>query len=80
VPTHPLQEARTQAIRERGGDAFGEYSLPQAILKFKQGFGRLIRTASDTGIVVCLDRRLVTMRYGKQFLAALPQLPVEVIQ
>lgn len=80
VPTHPVQEARTQAIRERGGDAFAEYSLPQAILKFKQGFGRLIRTATDRGIVVCLDRRLVTMRYGRRFLDALPELPVEVIE
>ncbi len=79
VPTHPLQEARTQAIKERGGDAFREYSLPQAILKFKQGFGRLIRTATDTGIVVCLDRRLVKMRYGRQFLDALPDVPVEVV-
>ncbi len=79
VPTHPLQEARTQAIKDRGGDAFREYSLPQAILKFKQGFGRLIRTATDTGIVVCLDKRLVKMRYGKQFLAALPDVPVEVV-
>jgi ATP-dependent DNA helicase DinG len=78
VPTHPLQEARTQAIRERGGDAFREYSLPQAVLKFKQGFGRLIRTATDTGIVVVLDRRLVKMPYGRQFLAALPDVPVEV--
>jgi ATP-dependent DNA helicase DinG len=79
VPTHPLQEARTQAIRDRGGDAFAEYSLPQAILKFKQGFGRLIRTATDRGIVVCLDRRLVKMRYGRQFIAALPDVPVEVV-
>ena len=78
VPTHPLQEARTQAIRDRGGDAFREYSLPQAILKFKQGFGRLIRTTTDTGVVVVLDQRLVKMRYGRQFLAALPDVPVEV--
>ncbi len=78
VPTHPLQEARCQAIRDRGGEAFGEYSLPQAILKFKQGFGRLIRTTTDTGIVVVLDRRLVTMPYGRRFLAALPPVPLEV--
>lgn len=79
VPTHPLQEARTQAIKERGGDAFREYSLPQAILKFKQGFGRLIRTQTDTGIVVVLDNRLVKMPYGRRFLAALPDVPVEVL-
>jgi ATP-dependent DNA helicase DinG len=79
VPTHPLEEARTQAIKDRGGDAFSEYSLPRAILKLKQGFGRLIRSTRDTGIVVVLDRRMATMRYGKQFLAALPDLPVEVL-
>jgi ATP-dependent DNA helicase DinG len=80
VPTHPLQEARTQAIAARGGDAFGDYSLPQAILKLKQGFGRLIRSGTDRGIVVVLDRRLATMRYGRAFLAALPDLPVEVLR
>lgn len=80
VPTHPLQEARTSAIRDRGGDAFGEYALPQAILKLKQGFGRLIRSGSDRGIVVVLDRRLATMPYGRRFLDALPDLPVEVIR
>jgi ATP-dependent DNA helicase DinG len=79
VPTHPLQEARTQAIKDKGGDAFREYSLPQAILKFKQGFGRLIRTQTDTGIVVVLDNRLVKMAYGRRFLAALPDVPVEVV-
>jgi ATP-dependent DNA helicase DinG len=78
VPTHPLQQARTEAIEQRGGSAFGEYALPQAILKLKQGFGRLIRTRTDTGVVVVLDKRLVTMRYGKQFLAALPDVPLEV--
>lgn len=80
VPTHPLEEARTQAIKERGGDAFGEYSLPRAILKLKQGFGRLIRSTRDTGIVVVLDRRMATMSYGRRFLSALPDVPVEVIR
>jgi ATP-dependent DNA helicase DinG len=80
VPTHPLEEARTQAIRERGGDAFGEYSLPKAILKLKQGFGRLIRSTRDVGIVVVLDRRMATMAYGKRFLAALPDVPVEILR
>lgn len=80
VPTHPLEEARTQRIREQGGDPFGAYSLPRAILKLKQGFGRLIRSTRDKGIVVVLDRRMATMRYGRQFLAALPDVPVEVIR
>lgn len=80
VPTHPLQEARCQAIREKGGEPFQQYSLPQAILKLKQGFGRLIRSGTDTGIVVVLDRRMATMRYGKRFLDALPDVPVEVLR
>ena len=80
VPTHPLEEARTQAITERGGQPFRDYSLPKAILKLKQGFGRLIRSTRDKGIVVVLDRRMATMHYGRQFIAALPDLPVEVIR
>jgi ATP-dependent DNA helicase DinG len=80
VPTHPLQEARTQAIKDRGGDAFGEYALPAAILKLKQGFGRLIRSTRDQGIVVVLDRRMATMSYGKKFIAALPDVPVEILR
>lgn len=80
VPTHPLQEARTQAIKDRGGDAFGEYALPAAILKLKQGFGRLIRSTRDRGIVVVLDRRMATMSYGKKFIAALPDVPVEILR
>ncbi len=80
VPTHPLQEARTQAIERGGGNAFGDFSLPQAILKFKQGFGRLIRSKRDRGVVVILDQRVVTKRYGRRFLAALPDLDVEVLE
>ncbi len=70
VPDKPLIEARLDAIRERGGNPFAEYSLPEAIIKFKQGFGRLIRSKTDTGIVVVLDKRIVTKAYGKQFLDA----------
>ena len=57
VPDHPLIEARIEAIEARGGNSFGEFSLPEAILKFRQGVGRLIRTKTDTGIVVVLDNR-----------------------
>jgi len=53
VPDHPLIEARIEAIEARGGNSFGEFSLPEAILKFRQGVGRLIRTKTDTGIIVC---------------------------
>lgn len=72
VPTEPLQEARAEAVRMRGGNEFRDFSLPQAILKFKQGFGRLIRRATDRGVVVVLDRRIVTKPYGRQFLEAVP--------
>ncbi len=79
VPDHPLIEARLEAIESRGGNAFMEFSLPEAVLKFRQGVGRLIRTKSDTGIVVILDNRVLTKRYGKQFLDALPGCPVEIV-
>src|SRR5437762_9446940 len=64
VPDHPLIEARLESIQARGGDAFSEYSLPEAILKLRQGVGRLIRTKSDCGIVVILDNRILTKNYG----------------
>ena len=73
VPTHPVMEARVKQIKERGGNEFFEFSLPEAILRLKQGFGRLIRTQTDKGIVVILDPRLKTGSYGKQFLASLPE-------
>lgn len=79
VPDHPLIEARIEAIEARGGNAFGEFSLPEAILKFRQGVGRLIRAKSDSGIVVVLDNRVLTKRYGQAFLDAIPKCPVEIV-
>ena len=79
VPDHPLIEAKLELIEERGGDPFTEYSLPEAILKLRQGVGRLIRTKSDHGIIVILDNRIVTRPYGRAFLQALPKCPVEII-
>lgn len=72
VPTEPLIQARTEAIFAKGGDPFMEYSLPSAIVKFKQGVGRLIRNHKDRGCIVCLDPRLLTKGYGQQFLNSLP--------
>jgi ATP-dependent DNA helicase DinG len=72
VPTEPLMQARTEAIIAEGGDPFYEYAVPNAIVKFKQGFGRLIRNNQDRGCILCLDPRLATKRYGKLFLNSLP--------
>ena len=79
VPDHPLIEAKLESIEARGGDAFTEYSLPEAILKLRQGVGRLIRTKSDHGIIVILDNRIVTKPYGRAFMSALPKCPVEIV-
>ena len=68
-PDDPMVVARSKKYR----DAFNEYQLPKAILKFKQGFGRLIRSSKDTGTIVILDTRIVQKKYGHQFLTALPQ-------
>jgi len=79
VPDHPLIEAKLELVEERGGDPFTEYSLPEAILKLRQGVGRLIRTKSDRGIIVILDNRIVNKPYGRAFLQALPKCPVKII-
>ncbi|MDD5201210.1 MAG: helicase C-terminal domain-containing protein [Terrimicrobiaceae bacterium] len=78
MPDHPLIEAKLEAIEAGGGDAFKQYSLPEAVLKLRQGVGRLIRAKSDRGIVVILDSRIVSKPYGRTFLAALPKCPVEI--
>lgn len=78
VPSHPLLQGRLEQIKSQGGNAFFDYQLPQAIIKFKQGFGRLIRTHTDKGIVVILDSRIVNKPYGSQFLDAIPKCRVQI--
>jgi ATP-dependent DNA helicase DinG len=72
VPTEPIEQARVEAITARGGNAFAEHTVPQAVIKLKQGFGRLIRSTSDRGAVVLLDSRVVRKHYGRVFLDSLP--------
>jgi ATP-dependent DNA helicase DinG len=79
VPDHPLIEAKLEYIEANGGDPFTEYSLPEAILKLRQGVGRLIRTKTDEGIIVILDNRILSKSYGKSFLQALPHCPMEMV-
>ena len=77
VPNHPLIQARCERITENGGDPFRDYSIPDAVLKFRQGIGRLIRSRTDKGIIVVLDPRIITKQYGRSFLYSIPRCPVE---
>jgi ATP-dependent DNA helicase DinG len=79
VPDHPLVKARMEFIDERGGNSFMEYSLPEAILKFRQGVGRLIRSKNDTGIIAILDNRIISKPYGKYFLSSIDECEVEIV-
>ena len=76
VPTEPILQARAEHIAAHGGDPFLEYTIPQAVIKFKQGFGRLIRSRDDRGAVLILDSRVLSKNYGKAFLRSLPDAPV----
>jgi len=75
-PNDPVFKARSERLKQQGESPFMRLALPQAVLRFKQGFGRLIRRSSDRGIVVVLDRRIVNTRYGKSFTKSLPDIPL----
>ena len=80
VPTHPVTQAKYEYIESIGKSSFKELALPEAIIKFKQGFGRLIRTKRDQGIVCILDTRIISKPYGKKFLTAIPNCHIEYDQ
>jgi len=73
VPDEPITEARTELIDKNGGNSFFDYAVPSAIVKFKQGFGRLIRNKTDRGCIACLDPRIITKPYGKRFMRSIPE-------
>ncbi|MGH8019843.1 MAG: ATP-dependent DNA helicase [Opitutaceae bacterium] len=73
VPTHPIAEARAEWVRSRGGNPFAEINLPDALIKFRQGTGRLIRRQDDRGLITVLDSRVLHKTYGRQFLQCLPK-------
>ena len=73
VPNDPVFVARAEAIEQRGGNSFMELSVPEAVIKFRQGIGRLIRRTDDKGVVTVLDRRLYEKRYGSIFLQSIPE-------
>lgn len=79
VPSHPLIQARCECIEAAGGKAFMDYSLPEAILKFRQGVGRLIRSKTDHGVIVLLDRRITSKFYGRWFIDSLPPHPIQYV-
>ena len=72
VPSDPVIAARTDAIKQEGGNAFYDYQVPQAALTLKQGFGRLIRSSTDRGVLVLLDNRITKLKYGQVFFDSLP--------
>jgi ATP-dependent DNA helicase DinG len=76
-PDEPFTQAKNKRLAHEGKNAFSTYSLPQAILRFKQGFGRLIRSSKDRGIILVFDRRIKTTFYGKAFLRSVPEISVE---
>lgn len=79
VPDQPLLAGRLEQIKQQGGNPFYDYQLPSAVIKFKQGFGRLIRNKTDTGIIAVLDSRIVRKRYGQMFLSSIPECKIHIV-
>ena len=79
VPNHPLVEARMESISKRGGNSFMEYTLPEAVLKLRQGAGRLVRSHRDKGMITILDSRILNRSYGRLLISSLPPCPIEII-
>ncbi|MCL1873591.1 MAG: exonuclease domain-containing protein [Clostridiales bacterium] len=76
-PNSPTMSARLEKIEAQGGSSFFQYSLPQALIRFKQGFGRLIRSGEDRGVFCVLDRRIIEKNYGRKFITSLPQMKIQ---
>lgn len=76
-PDEPVTVAKRELILQQGGNPFNELSLPEAVLRFKQGFGRLVRSSTDRGIIFVFDRRIITTSYGKAFLHSIPDIPIK---
>ena len=72
VPTEPIIQAKAEMIQNEGGNPFMEYTVPEAIIRFRQGFGRLIRSTTDYGAIITLDNRIITKMYGRLFLESIP--------
>jgi ATP-dependent DNA helicase DinG len=72
VPTEPIVQAQAELLEKQGINSFVHYTVPEAVIRFRQGFGRLIRTRNDRGVVVVMDNRVVRTRYGRMFLDSLP--------
>jgi ATP-dependent DNA helicase DinG len=76
VPSDPVFAARSEYITKKGGNPFMDLSVPEAVIKFRQGFGRLMRSSSDRGVVTVLDRRIIEKRYGAIFLSSIPETKI----
>lgn len=77
APEEPFMQAKCEEVKRQGGNPFIQVSLPEAVLRFKQGFGRLIRTDQDKGVMIIFDRRIITTKYGKSFISSIPDVPVK---